>query len=77
MTVKQLVQLAKDCEASDPIDWGMLSIDEESAYELMASQVLEKFSDCDKTILMASVVKLIVENFVLNLKLRQRVGDDN
>jgi hypothetical protein len=60
---------------SDPIDWGMLSISEHEAYELIAGSVLENYLGMDPAhrdmMLLATVVKLTVENFVLNLKLLQ------
>ena len=51
----------------DPIDWTDLNITEKQAYVMMASHVMEMKSDhlTDKAI----IVKLLVENFVLNLKL--------
>ena len=75
LSVKQLAELAKEVETEDPIDWGMLAIDEDHAYELIASQVLELYNTNDQYALLASVTKLIVENFVLNLKLQQRIRD--
>ena len=65
--VEMLVQLAMETEINDPIDWGMLAVREEEAYALMASHVLEMPHDplTDQAI----IVKLLVENFVLNLKL--------
>lgn len=65
--VKLLVDLAKECESVDPIDWGELNITEEQAYIMMATHVLEmeRNSLTDAAI----IVKLMVENFVLNLKL--------
>lgn len=73
--VETLIALAKEVENEDPIDWGMLSIDEENAYRLIATSVLEKFSEPwhidQQTALLATVTKLIVENMVLNLKLLQ------
>lgn len=63
-----LVTLAMETEITDPIDWGELAIDEATAYRLMATHVLEmKNDDLTKD---AIIVKLLVENFVLNLKLR-------
>lgn len=71
--VEFIVELAKECEAADPIDWGLLSITEEQAYQMMASSVLEQFDHLDKeerlTVMYATVTKLLVENFVLNLRL--------
>jgi hypothetical protein len=67
--VRTLVDLAMEVEMEDPIDWGMLAISEHDAYELMASHVLEMNNDnlTNKAI----IVKLLVENFVLNLKLME------
>lgn len=71
ITVRQLAELAMQSEVTDPIDWGELLIREEDAYQLMASHVLEMFEGKDNTLTMqATIVKLLVENFVLNLKLR-------
>jgi hypothetical protein len=73
---EQLVELAEQIELGDPIDWGMLSINEHDAYKLIASGVLDSYLGTDPDsrdmILLATVVKLTVENFVLNLKLMQK-----
>lgn len=65
--VKLLVELAKEGSIMDPIDWGELNITEEQAYIMMATHVL----DMERNHLTdgAIIVKLLVENFVLNLKL--------
>ncbi len=65
--VKNLVMLAKEGETMDPIDWGDLNITEDQAYIMMATHVLEMQRNhlTDGAI----IVKLLVENFVLNLKL--------
>ena len=65
--VKLLVELAKEGSIMDPIDWGELNITEEQAYVMMATHVL----DMERNHLTdgAIIVKLLVENFVLNLKL--------
>lgn len=67
MTVDQLVEIAKEVEAGDPFDWGDVSIDEDQAYRLMAMNLLEM--DMSKEIMLASIVKLCVENLVLNTRL--------
>lgn len=73
ITVDQLVEIAEAIELGDPIDWGMLSISEREAYLFLATGVLENYKASDpadrELMLLASVVKLSVENFVLNLKL--------
>jgi hypothetical protein len=70
ISVETLVELAKEVENEDPIEWGMLSIDEDTAYKIIASQVLEIYNTNDQLTMLASITKLIVENFVLNLKLQ-------
>ena len=69
-----LVELAMECELSDPIDWGLLHITEEQAYQMMASQLLEQFGNVNKEnlmpVILATATKLLVENFVLNLQLK-------
>jgi hypothetical protein len=73
---EQLVFLAQEIEKEDPIDWAMLSINEEDAYKLMASKVLEMYLATDKDsrdmMLLSVATHLTVENFVLNLKLLTR-----
>ncbi len=75
--IEQLVELVKEIETEDPIDFAMLQIDEDTAYTLMATSILEMYlsndADSRDMILLATVVKLTVENFVLNLKLLQNV----
>lgn len=74
--VEQIVELAKEIEAEDPIDFGMLNIDEDVAYRIMATGVLESYLMNDPEdrdlILIATVTKLTVENFVLNLERMKR-----
>ena len=65
--VKFLVELAMDSEIADPIDWKELNITEEQAYVMMATHVLEM--ERNHLTDAAIIVKLLVENFVLNLKL--------
>lgn len=65
--LKLIVELAKETEMEDPIDWGDLNITEEQAYIMMATHVLEM--NLDDLTARSIIVKLLVENFVLNLKL--------
>ena len=51
----------------DPINWGNLKITEDQAYVMMATHVLEM--ERNHLTDGAIIVKLLVENFVLNLKL--------
>jgi hypothetical protein len=65
--IRNLVILAKEGAEMDPIDWGDLNISEDQAYIMMATHVLqmERNSLTDGAI----IVKLLVENFVLNMRL--------
>jgi hypothetical protein len=76
-TAAQIAELAMETELTDPIDWGMLSVDEITAYKLIASSVLERFDSVDSDdkliVAQATITKLIVENFVLNLKLENKI----
>ena len=73
-TVKQLARLAMEAEVTDPIEWGELSIKEEDAYEMMAASVINQIEglpeDQRPIVAMATITKLLVENFVLNIKLK-------
>ena len=66
-SIRNLVILAKEGETMDPIDWGDLNITEDQAYIMMAAHVLEM--ERNHLTDGAIIVKLLVENFVLNLKL--------
>ena len=65
--VANLVDLAKAASEADPIAWQGLKITEEQAYVMMATHVLEM--ERNHLTDGAIIVKLLVENFVLNLKL--------
>ena len=65
--VLNLVMLAKATSEIDPIDFNGLKITEEQAYVMMATHVLEM--ERNHLTDGAIIVKLLVENFVLNLKL--------
>jgi hypothetical protein len=74
--VEQIVELAKEIEHEDPIDWGMLNIDEDEAFKLIAPSVLANYLLLDKDsrdiMMLSTIVKLTVENFALNVKLMQK-----
>lgn len=73
ITTAMLVDLAMQAEITDPIDWGQLSIEERQAYTLMATSVIEQINGIPEEqrlmVAMATMTKLLVENFVLNVKL--------
>lgn len=74
---KELADLAREVETGDPIDWGMLLVKEEEVYISIADDVIsmmKTYNPADREfIAMAACTKLIVENFVLNLKLRDQL----
>ena len=68
ITAELLAYCAKEVEFGDePIDLAMTPIDIDEIYRLMAITVAEM--EADELVLRASVVKLLVENFVLNYRL--------
>ena len=72
--VDRIATLAEEIESSDPIDWGLLQISEDNAYKLIAANVINqfnKYSMDEREIMIATITKLVVENFVLNLKLQR------
>lgn len=71
--IEQIVKLAQEVEVEDPIDWGMLEVSEDDAYRLIAMNIVnqfDKYSVHERRIMIATITKLVVENFVLNLKLK-------
>lgn len=79
VSVEEIIDLVNHIESQDPIDWGMLAIDENIATEMLVNQLVDRYNtewitleDQDKVkIFLASMSKLIIENFVLNVRLRQ------
>ena len=73
--VGRLVALAKEVEIKEPIDWNALQISEDHAYDLMANSVIDQMNsvpdDYKVSIMMATMVKLLVENLVLNVNIER------
>lgn len=72
-TQEQIIELAKEVELTDEIDWEGLPLEKDRIYQLVGSQAYELYqeysqSDDGEAVLLATVTKLLVENFVLNLK---------
>lgn len=75
ISIDELVQLVGEIETQDPIDWGMLNISEDEAVRLIAIDVLEMFNTNQEShdrqlIMLSTITKLVLENFVLNLQLQ-------
>lgn len=74
MGLQELIELVKEVENQDSIDWGMLNIDENEAIKLIAMDVLDMFKGYEtcserEAIMLVTITKLILENFVLQLKI--------
>lgn len=79
--LEAIIEIVKEIETEDPIDWGMLAVDEDDAVRLIANNILDQYNtewqhlpeEQKKLIMLATITKLVVENFALNLKLSQRI----
>jgi len=79
LEVEEILALMQEVESEDPIDWAMLNIDEYQAAELIVNSLVDQYNrdwsqlshDSQIRAMMATIAKLVVENFTLNLKLRQ------
>jgi hypothetical protein len=70
---KLIAEMAKEVAKEDPIDFAYLDIEPDQLYLLMASYITEKYSQYKnteegQTIFLATITKLVAENFVLNYK---------
>ena len=74
ITQNQVIELAKLVEIDDSIDWSDLPLDKDRVYQIVGSQAYELFeqwssSEEGEAVLLATITKLLVENFVLTLRL--------
>lgn len=76
ITAKQLQELMEEVEREDPIDFADLPFNDKELRSLISNHVcdiaaaLENFSEEDKHLtLLAVAAKLVLENFVLHLRL--------
>ena len=70
-SLENLIEFAKDVELGDSISWYGLNVDRDRIYQIMGSQIFEQsqtWGDDKEIVMLASIVKLLVENFVLNVK---------
>jgi hypothetical protein len=69
ITLEQLVELAKQAEYKNPIEWGELTIKEDDIYAAFAFSMYKAYSSMDPEtkdlVLLASIIKLQTENFAL------------
>jgi hypothetical protein len=74
-TQEEIIELAKEVELSDEIDWSDLPLDKDRIYQIIGSQTYELYeyysqSENGEAILLATITKLLIENFVLNLQVK-------
>ena len=74
-TQEEIIELAKEVEISDEIDWDELPLDKDRIYQIIGSQAYELYehysqSENGEAILLATITKLLIENFVLNLRVK-------
>jgi len=79
-TVEQLANLAMEAELAEPIDWQEIGADPKEAFMLMAANVIEQMEsvpeDQRAVIAMATMTKLLVENFAANTKIKQLTNNE-
>tara|TARA_B100000902_G_C26586342_1_gene563658 strand:- start:36 stop:326 length:291 start_codon:yes stop_codon:yes gene_type:complete len=71
--VGRLISLAREVEIKDPVDWSSIKVTEQQVYETMASSAIDQIyslpEDHRQSVAMATITKLLVENFVLTQNL--------
>lgn len=79
ISVGELIELVKEVESNDPIDLSGSGVTEESletSRRLIALGVLEMFRNTPEEdrqwTMLSAMTKLVLENFVLNLKLKHK-----
>lgn len=76
-TLEEIIELAKEVETTDAIEWDDLPLDKDRIYHLVGSQAYDLYKQHANTnngeaIIVATITKLLVENFVLNLRVESR-----
>ena len=42
--LEAIIEIVKEIETEDPIDWGMLAVDEDDAVRLIANNILDQYN---------------------------------
>lgn len=74
-TEEQIIDLAKQVELGDSIDWDDTHVDRDRVYQVIGSQVIEHYADWAESddkdaVMLATIIKLVIENYVLNIRLQ-------
>tara|TARA_B110000503_G_C7015578_1_gene357576 strand:+ start:254 stop:514 length:261 start_codon:yes stop_codon:yes gene_type:complete len=79
-TIEQLAELAMQSEMSSSIDWNTLNVTKQDAFIMMAKNVIEQMDtlpeDQRAVVAMATMTKLLVENFILNIQAKGSNNDN-
>jgi hypothetical protein len=77
-TLEQIIELAQNVELADNIDWTNLNVERDVIYQMIGSSVYEQYQEWKannseiEAIMLATITKLVIENFVLHLKLESQ-----
>lgn len=67
---EQLIELAKQAQELQDLDWGMVPISEEAVFDKLADAVITGYASLDgqyrDVILITAILTLTVQTFVLN-----------
>ena len=74
INLDELIDIAFAVEEGDPIDWSVFKDGREQTMRMIGASIIEQFdkdtyTDQDRLIVMATITKLVVENFILHSKL--------
>lgn len=74
--IGKIVELAKEVEIKDNIDWSQFQMTKDEAYEMFAQNVLTQMmavpEDYRETVMLGTLTKLLVENFIISSKLEAK-----
>jgi hypothetical protein len=79
--IDTIVDLAFAVESGDPIDWGVFKNGKEQSVKMIAASIIEQFdkevyTEADRLIIMSTITKLVVENFILHSRLLKQEQQD-
>lgn len=74
--IEQLSQLAQEAALADPINWEGMNVSKDDVYKHMAKNVLDQMESVNEqeraVVAMATMTKLLVENFIYKARLESR-----
>lgn len=81
INLDELIDIAFAVEEGDPIDWGVFKNGREQSLKMIGASILEQFdkdivTDQDRLVMLATITKLVTENFVLHSQLIKLKKDE-